>query len=193
MQGRLSTCYSPVRHSAGRCKHPPASFDLHVLSTPPAFILSQDQTLKFSVDLPEFFLTSLCFSLFLFPRISIPSKKAPIYLVLVLEFLSSNFQGWFFLCCSIIKVLRLSLTSDFLIIALHSTFVNNFFKKNLPKKGTQKERSVFFSDYEGNKQFLVFCAQPSNEWTGRPFKEPAAGRHIGSGCGKCRPNRWQNT
>ena len=26
-----------------------ASFDLHVLSTPPAFILSQDQTLKLSV------------------------------------------------------------------------------------------------------------------------------------------------
>ena len=42
-EGRLLTCYSPVRHS------PPAEtddpFDLHVLSTPPAFVLSQDQTL----------------------------------------------------------------------------------------------------------------------------------------------------
>ena len=28
---------------------PPASFDLHVLSTPPAFILSQDQTLHLKV------------------------------------------------------------------------------------------------------------------------------------------------
>jgi hypothetical protein len=44
-EGRLPTRYSPVRHFT-----PPASrgfsFDLHVLSTPPAFILSQDQTLQ---------------------------------------------------------------------------------------------------------------------------------------------------
>ncbi len=40
----MPTCYSPVRHFT----HPPKgafSFDLHVLSTPPAFVLSQDQTL----------------------------------------------------------------------------------------------------------------------------------------------------
>ena len=49
--GRLLTRYSPVRHSV--CLFPPpkgssktASFDLHVLSTPPAFVLSQDQTLS---------------------------------------------------------------------------------------------------------------------------------------------------
>ena len=45
LKGRLSTCYSPVRHS----NHFPKkafSFDLHVLSIPPAFVLSQDQTLK---------------------------------------------------------------------------------------------------------------------------------------------------
>jgi len=44
LQGRLVTCYSPGRH----CTHPLAgtfSFDLHVLGTPPALILSQDQTL----------------------------------------------------------------------------------------------------------------------------------------------------
>ena len=35
--------YSPVRHW---CYHP---FDLHVLGTPPAFVLSQDQTLKFNL------------------------------------------------------------------------------------------------------------------------------------------------
>jgi hypothetical protein len=42
--GRLPTCYSPVRRS----KVAEATFahDLHVLSTPPAFILSQDQTLQ---------------------------------------------------------------------------------------------------------------------------------------------------
>ena len=47
--GRLPTRYSPVRHSVN--KNPSenfisfTSFDLHVLGTPPAFILSQDQTL----------------------------------------------------------------------------------------------------------------------------------------------------
>ena len=45
LHGRLITRYSPVRHS-----HPPSKleripFDLHVLSTPPAFVLSQNQTL----------------------------------------------------------------------------------------------------------------------------------------------------
>ena len=54
VQGRLPTRYSPVRHSVTRSSIPKkikssASFDLHVLSTPPAFILSQDQTLVKSV------------------------------------------------------------------------------------------------------------------------------------------------
>ena len=49
LKGRFLTRYSPVRHcplnqlsenSVNRF-----SFDLHVLSTPPAFVLSQDQTL----------------------------------------------------------------------------------------------------------------------------------------------------
>ena len=44
--GRLPTRYSPVR----RFTRPPKgtfSLDLHVLGTPPAFILSRDQTLMF--------------------------------------------------------------------------------------------------------------------------------------------------
>ena len=44
VQGRLPTCYSPVRHSSTSEEAFP--FDLHVLSTPPAFVLSQDQTLR---------------------------------------------------------------------------------------------------------------------------------------------------
>jgi hypothetical protein len=42
--GRLPTCYSPVRRSST----PEGAFplDLHVLGTPPAFVLSQDQTLR---------------------------------------------------------------------------------------------------------------------------------------------------
>jgi hypothetical protein len=43
-KGTLSTCYSPVRHFP-RSK-PRFTFDLHVLSMPPAFVLSQDQTLQ---------------------------------------------------------------------------------------------------------------------------------------------------
>ena len=50
LKGRFLTRYSPVRH----CPRLPLtevsfhrfSFDLHVLSTPPAFVLSQDQTLN---------------------------------------------------------------------------------------------------------------------------------------------------
>ena len=49
-KGRLLTRYSPVRHypltpltEVSVMRFP---FDLHVLSTPPAFVLSQDQTLK---------------------------------------------------------------------------------------------------------------------------------------------------
>ena len=41
----MLTCYSPVRHFPSSC--PDFTFDLHVLSTPPAFVLSQDQTLQF--------------------------------------------------------------------------------------------------------------------------------------------------
>ena len=48
MQGRSPTCYSPVRHSSTPTTKMMRAFpfDLHVLSTPPAFVLSQDQTLQ---------------------------------------------------------------------------------------------------------------------------------------------------
>ena len=46
-KGRLLTCYSPVRHSVfSSVSTEWTAFDLHVLSTPPAFVLSQDQTLQ---------------------------------------------------------------------------------------------------------------------------------------------------
>ena len=50
--GRSPTCYSPVRRSTFG---PKADFalDLHVLSTPPAFILSQDQTLQLNPARPD--------------------------------------------------------------------------------------------------------------------------------------------
>ncbi len=43
-EGKLLTCYSPVRHST-RFPKEPFAFDLHVWGTPPALILSQNQTL----------------------------------------------------------------------------------------------------------------------------------------------------
>ena len=46
LQGTLLTCYSPVRRFTGDPKVL-FSLDLHVLGTPPAFVLSQDQTLQF--------------------------------------------------------------------------------------------------------------------------------------------------
>src|SRR4051794_2521925 len=44
VKSRLLTCYSPVRRSCTPEEALP--LDLHVLSTPPAFVLSQDQTLR---------------------------------------------------------------------------------------------------------------------------------------------------
>ena len=50
LRGRFLTRYSPVRHCPQlhltEVLIHRFSFDLHVLSTPPAFILSQDQTLN---------------------------------------------------------------------------------------------------------------------------------------------------
>jgi hypothetical protein len=46
LEGRLPTCYSPVRRFT-RFPKETFSLDLHVLGTPPAFVLSQDQTLQF--------------------------------------------------------------------------------------------------------------------------------------------------
>src|SRR5690606_20743797 len=47
-KGRLSTCYSPVRRFT-RGPKPSFSLDLHVLSLPLTFALSQDQTLHLNV------------------------------------------------------------------------------------------------------------------------------------------------
>jgi hypothetical protein len=52
-EGRSPTCYSPVRRSCTPKEALP--LDLHVLSTPPAFVLSQDQTLqqKLALSTPQ--------------------------------------------------------------------------------------------------------------------------------------------
>ena len=51
LPGRSPTCYSPVRRSP--VAEATFAHDLHVLSTPPAFILSQDQTLQFRSSPPR--------------------------------------------------------------------------------------------------------------------------------------------
>ena len=61
-RGRLHTCYSPVRRSpAGKdCSSPLMPLDLHVLSLPLAFILSQDQTLRCYIYLLKILLLLNC-------------------------------------------------------------------------------------------------------------------------------------
>jgi hypothetical protein len=44
-EGYVPTCYSPV------CRSPCGALDLHVLGLPPAFALSQDQTLRLDENL----------------------------------------------------------------------------------------------------------------------------------------------
>ena len=58
LQGRLPTRYSPVRNSSKKSKLLSSAFYLHVLGTPPAFVLSQDQTL--SLNLYTHFDTLTC-------------------------------------------------------------------------------------------------------------------------------------
>ena len=49
VEGRLHTCYAPVRRSSAESKLSLLPLDLHVLGLPLAFILSQDQTLHCNV------------------------------------------------------------------------------------------------------------------------------------------------
>ena len=44
---------SPVRHSPASYCYDPLPFDLHVLGMPPAFNLSQDQTLQLKTSGPK--------------------------------------------------------------------------------------------------------------------------------------------
>ena len=65
VQGRLHTRYAPVRRSPPGYCYPALPLDLHVLSLPLAFILSQDQTLH-------------CMNCFSVPKlVRCPSPAAP--------------------------------------------------------------------------------------------------------------------
>ena len=117
--GRLLTCYSPVRHGVQQvdkssCLLP---FDLHVLCTPPAFILSQDQTLNF------------CLIFFSFK----PSGLSLLFLFI----LDSSLSAWFFskgycLFFNVLYSLKYSRSRlyiyNILLSVICQHFYNNFLK-----------------------------------------------------------------
>ena len=113
LPGRLPTRYSPVRNSSGKSKLLPSAFYLHVLGTPPAFVLSQDQTLIKSLSSHSFLsLTDLLF-FSLFSTITL--VIVPCTLVRLVQF-------------SKVFVTR-SLSSDnYISISQPSVSVNRFFK-----------------------------------------------------------------
>ena len=113
LQGRLPTRYSPVRNSSKKSKLLSSAFYLHVLGTPPAFVLSQDQTLIKSLSSHSFLsLTDLLF-FSLFSTITL--VIAPCTLVRLVQF-------------SKVFVTR-SLSSDnYISISQLLTYVNTFLK-----------------------------------------------------------------
>ena len=97
-KGRLLTRYSPVRHwSFPEGKSP---FDLNVLCTPPAFILSQDQTLELIVSYLTYrqlkSIRAFFLSFFYFLESCTLFKLTDLYFAL--------FMLCTCLCCSIVKV-----------------------------------------------------------------------------------------
>ena len=111
----------PLSHSSIR-RNQSASFDLHVLSTPPAFILSQDQTLVKSVCFQSRITTSNSFLTLLF-LVHLQDVR--------LNFsLYRNFQVLILVIyCLIINVLLFLLSCDSSFRLSHRfELVNNFFK-----------------------------------------------------------------
>ena len=113
LPGRLPTRYSPVRNSSKKSKLLSSAFYLHVLGTPPAFVLSQDQTLIKSLSSHSFLsLTDLLF-FSLFSTITL--VVVPCTLVRLVQF-------------SKVFVTH-SLSSDnYISISQPSVSVNRFFK-----------------------------------------------------------------
>ena len=113
LPGRLPTRYSPVRNSSKKSKLLSSAFYLHVLGTPPAFVLSQDQTLIKSLSSHSFLsLTDLLFfSLFS----TITSVIVPCTLVRLVQF-------------SKVFVTQLLSSDNYISISQLPASVNRFFK-----------------------------------------------------------------
>ena len=137
--GRLPTRYSPVRHSVSwnpsENFNQNTSFDLHVLGTPPAFILSQDQTLMFKCLI----YSSFCLAN---PRFTLLGIRFWSKHVLILKIF---FKMWFTSFIRIFRVVllfnyqaslkhfclsvvRLSCATTIYILARFLDVVNTFFK-----------------------------------------------------------------
>ena len=117
--GRLPTRYSPVRHSVTFVpKNSGASFDLHVLGTPPAFILSQDQTLMLKVCIrsQDLLVLKLPFTV---------NFGLVLCWTMFFEYSLKNFQG-FMLLFSYQCPFR-CLSDNFYILSNSFVFVKNFF------------------------------------------------------------------
>ena len=129
--------YSPVRHSLYFYN----AFDLHVLGTPPAFILSQDQTLHcflISSSFDSFFyLFSLAFACFssLYWRFVLFSFQCPLFspfldclFILSPFFYFCNYFFIFFLLFSSFSSFfssPLSSTSSFLLLDILSFYIDS--------------------------------------------------------------------
>ncbi len=125
------------------------AFDLHVLGTPPAFVLSQDQTLIIKVRTILRLLSSICllaycllvknvcclelnqdalhiwfvYSLFSFQRSTLP--RSNFYIITNFRLNVKNFfKNFFKLFCSVVVVC----CDNFYILSLSQLFVNNFLK-----------------------------------------------------------------
>ena len=125
VQGRLPTRYSPVRHSVTMVFLPKdsvqgASFDLHVLSTPPAFILSQDQTLVKSV-------CSVRMTLAIHPLLLFWKSLASITRINNVRSENFIFEFSGMVAVQLSMFLLLSLCDSLFIISHLQSLVNNFF------------------------------------------------------------------
>ncbi len=128
------------------------AFDLHVLGTPPAFVLSQDQTLIIKVRTIFRLLSSICllaycllvknvcclelnqdalhiwfvYSLFSFQRSTLP--RSNFYILTNFHLNVKNFFEKVFLSCSARSLSSVVCCDNFYILSLSQLFVNNFLK-----------------------------------------------------------------
>ena len=127
--------------SSGRSFPIRISFDLHVLGTPPAFILSQDQTLIKSVCLRQNKLTFIISCLFRYQ----PAKVDNFYCLFRCISITTHTRSFEFSRLShylIIKVLSHFVASQqvsFDILSYDFASVKNFFKFSILAKSTEKQ------------------------------------------------------
>ena len=127
LQGRLPTRYSPVRNSSKKSKLLSSAFYLHVLGTPPAFVLSQDQTLINTLIIVR--------ALTHYRRLTIYSCKLTGY--------NSSIITLHLVSYSVLKGLCLS-WDNFYILAKTEYLVNTFFEVFSPLRAGRLSRNSLF-------------------------------------------------